>query len=95
MKKYEVMYILKPTLEQEQNKKVVELFQNLFTKLGSNVLEVKEIGLKDLAYDIQHFQKGYYVWMSVEANNESVAEFNRVVRINENVIRHIIVKDGE
>lgn len=95
MKKYEVMYILKPTLEQEQVKNVVESFKNLFTKLGSSVLEVKELGLKDLAYDIQHFKKGSYVWMSVEANNESVAEFNRVVRINENVIRFIIVKDGE
>lgn len=95
MKKYELMFILKPTLEAEQTKQVVEQFQSLFTKLGSTILEVKELGLKDLAYDIQHFQKGYYVWMSVDANNESVAEFNRVVRINENIIRHIIVKDGE
>ena len=95
MTKYEVMYIVRPTLEGEQVSKIISDINNVFTSLGSNILEVKELGLKDLAYEIQHHKKGYYVWLSLEATNEAVAEFNRVIRINENVIRDIIVKEGE
>jgi small subunit ribosomal protein S6 len=53
------------------------------------------MGLKDLAYEIDHHKKGYYVWLKVKANNEAIAEFNRVIRITEDVIRFIVVKEGE
>ncbi|MDL2292269.1 30S ribosomal protein S6 [Acholeplasma sp. OttesenSCG-928-E16] len=95
MKKYEVMYIVRPNLESEGVKKIVADFNEIFVSRNSKVLELKEIGLKDLAYEIQHFTKGYYVWLLVEANSESIAEFNRVVNITEDVLRHIVVKEGE
>ncbi|CCV64834.1 30S ribosomal protein S6 [Alteracholeplasma palmae J233] len=95
MKKYEVMYIIRPTLDSEQVKKVVSDMNNVFTTFGSNIVELKELGLKDLAYEIEKHKKGYYVWLLVEANNDAVNEFNRVVRITEDVIRFIIVKEGE
>lgn len=95
MKKYEVMYLVRPTVEADGVKKIVTDFNNLFTNFGAKVIELKEIGLKDLAYEIDHHKKGYYVWMLVEANNQAIAEFNRVVRINEEVIRFIVVKEGE
>ena len=63
--------------------------------MNSEVLELKEIGLKDLAYEIDHHKKGYYVWLKVNASNEAVAEFNRVVRITETVMRFIVLKEGE
>lgn len=95
MKKYEVMYIVRPNLETEGVKQIVAEFNEIFTSRGSKILELKEIGLKDLAYEINHFTKGYYVYLLVEANNEAIAEFNRVVRITEDVIRDIVVKEGE
>ena len=95
MKKYEIMYIIRPNLESEETKNLVASLSNIFTERQSEVLELKEIGLKDLAYEIDHLKKGYYVWTLVNATNEAVEEFNRVIRITENVIRYIVVKAGE
>ncbi|PKK93026.1 MAG: 30S ribosomal protein S6 [Tenericutes bacterium HGW-Tenericutes-6] len=95
MKKYEIMYIIRPTVESENIKTIVNNFNDLFVRFESQVLELKELGLKDLAYEIEHHRKGYYVWLLVEATPEAVAEFNRVVRITEEVIRFIVVKEGE
>lgn len=94
-KKYEVMYIIRPNVESDDVKVIVDRFNNIFTAHDSDVLELKEIGLKDLAYEIDHHRKGYYVWLLVNATNDAVEEFNRVVRINEQVIRFIVVKEGE
>jgi len=92
MKKYEVGYILKPNLDLEEIRKINETFYSIFSSNDSHVLEVKEVGLKDLAYEIQHYKKGYYVWLVVEASPQAVKEFNRVVVITENVIRFICVE---
>ena len=89
------MYIIRPNLESEETKSVIATLSNIFTERQSEVLELKEIGLKEMAYEIDHLRKGYYVWTLVNANNEAVEEFNRVVRITESVIRYIVVKDGE
>jgi small subunit ribosomal protein S6 len=95
MKKYEIMYIIRPTVESENIKTLVNNFNDIFVRFNSQVLELKELGLKDLAYEIEHHRKGYYVWLLVEATPEAVAEFNRVVRITEEVVRFIVVKEGE
>jgi len=92
MKNYEIMYILRPNLDGDARKEVVESFASIFPKMGSEEAEVKEWGMKDLAYEINDFRKGYYVVMNVTANNESIEEFNRLVRISEDVIREIVVK---
>lgn len=95
MKKYEVMYIVRPNVEKEEVKNIINNFNDIFVKMNSEILELKEIGLKDLAYEIDHHKKGYYVWLKVNASNEAVAEFNRVVRITETVMRFIVLKEGE
>jgi small subunit ribosomal protein S6 len=95
MKAYEIMYIIRPTVESEQIKEIINHFNEIFVSFNSEVLELKEMGLKDLAYEIDHHKKGYYVWLKVNANNEAIAEFNRVVRITETVMRFIVVKEGE
>lgn len=95
MKKYEIMYIIKPDLEGEETKAQIERLSTIFNNFGSKVLEHKEMGLKDLAYEIDHYKKGYYVWQLVEASSEAIFEFNRVIRITEDVIRFIVIKEGE
>ncbi|UKI50450.1 MAG: 30S ribosomal protein S6 [Clostridium sp.] len=95
MKKYEVMFILRSNLEQEKIQKEVADVKAIFTGNESEVLECKEWGLRELAYEIEHMRKGYYVWMLVNATPKAVSEFDRVVRLDENIIRHIIVVDGE
>lgn len=95
MKKYEVMFIVRANLEQEAIKAEIANVNNIFVNNGSKVLECKEWGLRELAYEIEHARKGYYVWMLVEANAAAISEFNRISGYNENVIRHIVVVDGE
>lgn len=94
-RKYEVMYIIRPNVESEGIKQLVDRFNNVFTTHNSEIVELKEIGLKDLAYEIDHHNKGYYVWLLVDATTEAIAEFNRLIRINEQVLRFIVVKEGE
>ena len=93
MKKYEAMYITRPELDEEQRKAVMEEVSATFTNHGSVVSEVKEWGLRDLAYEIAKCTKGYYVLLNVEATVEAVNEFNRVCNIKEAIIRHIIVAE--
>lgn len=95
MKKYEVMYIVRANLEQEAIKTEITNVNNIFTSNGSTVLECKEWGLRELAYEIEHARKGYYVWLLVDATPKAINEFNRIAGYNENIIRHIVVVDGE
>ncbi len=91
MKKYEVMYIIRPSVEEDARKALIEEINNVFSNNGSTVTEVKEWGLRELAYEIDKETKGYYVLLNVEATVEAVNEFTRVANINESVIRHIVV----
>ena len=93
MKQYTGMYIIRPTLTEDGFKAVVAEINNLFVEKGGKVLEVAEWGVKDLAYEINDFKKGYYVKFVVEANNEAVAEYDRICNIKEDIIRHILVRD--
>lgn len=93
MRKYEIMYIVKPDVEPEALNNIIERLSKTITNFDSKIIEHKEMGLKDLAYEIQHYSKGYYIWQSVEATNEAVQEFNRIVRIIEEVIRFLVIKD--
>ena len=95
MKKYEVMYILRSNLDAESVKAEVEAQKAIFTSNDSKVLECKEWGFRELAYEIDHTKKGYYVWMLVEATKEAVNEFDRLARISEKLIRHIVVVAGK
>ena len=91
MKKYEVMYIIRPNVDEEGKKNIIEKINNVFVKAASTVSEVKEWGLRELAYEIDGETKGYYVLLNVEATPEAVKEFDRVANIDESVIRHIVI----
>lgn len=91
MTKYEIMFIVKTTMEDDQIKKVSEDVQKLISK-PSKVIEFKEMGRKKLAYPIKKEVNGHYYVMTVEADHDTIKEFDRKVSINENVLRHLIIK---
>lgn len=96
MTKYEIMFIVKATLEEDAIKKCSDELQKLINNKPSKVVEFKEMGRKKLAYPIKKEVSGYYFVMTVEANHETISEFDRKVSINENVLRHLIIKvEGE
>ena len=95
MNKYEMMFIVKATMESENVKATAENMKKVVTDLKGNVVEYKELGEKKLAYPIKKELNGYYYVMNVNANNDIVAEFDRKARINENVLRHLIIRLDE
>lgn len=94
MNKYEIMFILK-TNEEEAIKREVSELKAIITNLKGEITNEKEIGNKKLAYPIKKELNGYYYVINCNANNEAVAEFDRKARINENVIRHLIIRLDE
>lgn len=93
MKKYTGMYIIRPTAEEEQINNVMADIEKIFTANGGSYVAAEGWGMRDLAYEIEDFRKGYYVKFAAEATNEAVDEYDRVCNIKEDVIRHILVKD--
>ena len=68
MNKYEIMFIVKPDVEEEARNTLIENFKNILTANGGTVDNVDEWGLRDLAYEIQDFKKGYYVVVSISSS---------------------------
>ncbi|HOA63793.1 MAG: 30S ribosomal protein S6 [Acholeplasmataceae bacterium] len=93
MRKYEGMYIIRPSLSEEQIKAIIEEINAIFTTRGSEKVDVNEWGMRELAYEIDNETKGYYVVFNVEATPEAVAEYNRICNIREDILRHIIIKE--
>ena len=95
MNKYEMMFIVKATMENEQVKATAENMKKVVSSCGGNVTEFKELGEKKLAYPIKNEINGYYFVMEIEATKEAEAELSRKAGLDENVLRHLIVKLDE
>ncbi len=91
MRKYEVVMIFEPSLEEDKRNRLTERLQTIINDDGK-VLEVDEWGLRKLAYPINDIPEGYYVLTQFEGTPETVAELDRVIKIVDGVMRHMIVK---
>ncbi len=92
MRKYELMFIVRTDIEDGEVKSVVDSLKKLLQDKKAKILEEKDMGQKELAYEIKKHKTGYYFLITVEADNDAIEEFERVVLINENILRHIVVK---
>lgn len=95
MNKYEIMFIVRPDLEEAEIKKTAEAMKKVLTDKGAKVQEEKAMGQKDLAYEMKKYKTGFYYLFVVENAKDAIEEFSRVARINENIIRHLVVRVDE
>ena len=98
MRNYEIMFIVKSTMESDQIKTSAEAMKKIITDYKSKVVEFKELGEKKLAYPINKEISGYYYVMTVEANVDAINEFDRKATLEEkggSLIRHLIIKLDE
>jgi small subunit ribosomal protein S6 len=95
MKKYEVMYIIRPNVDEESKKAVVERFNTVLTSNGAEITETKDWGKRRLAYEINDFREGFYQIVNVQTEAAAVQEFDRLAKISDDIIRHIVVKEEE
>lgn len=93
MNNYEIMFILRPTLSEEEVKETVKTFSKVINDNGSKVTEEKSLGQKELAYEIKDFKSGYYYLFEVESKDDkAIKEFDRLALISKDIIRHLITK---
>ncbi|MCD8028054.1 MAG: 30S ribosomal protein S6 [Erysipelotrichaceae bacterium] len=92
MHKYEIMFIIKSDVEEEARNKLIEYFKGILTTGEGTVDNVDEWGLRDFTYEIQHMKKGYYVVVDATTTPANISEFERLSRINANVIRHMTLR---
>lgn len=93
MRNYEIMFIVRPTLSEDEVKKVSNNFKEILTNNGAKVEDVKELGQRELAYEIKKCKSGYYFVFEVSANDDkAIKEFDRLGLISNDVIRHLITK---
>ncbi|MHA6165189.1 30S ribosomal protein S6 [Bacillus mojavensis] len=95
MRKYEVMYIIRPNIDDEFKKAVIERFSNVLTSNGAEITGTKDWGKRRLAYEINDFRDGFYQIVNVQADAAAVQEFDRLAKISDDIIRHIVVKEEE
>ncbi len=95
MNSYETLYIVKPDMEEEARAALIQKFSDLVANNGGEVENVDEWGARKLAYAIDYITEGYYVLMNFKANSDFPAELDRLMRINENVMRSMtLVKEA-
>ena len=92
LKHYETMFILKPTLTEEETVAQLDGVKALFEKNGAEIVATENIGIKELAYEIEKCKRGYYYVIYFRGNPAGIAEIERNYRNNENVIRFIFIK---
>ena len=96
MRNYEIMFIVRPTLAEDEIKKVASNFQKILENNGAKVVGVDAWGQKQLAYDIKVgnnvYKSGYYFVVNIESNDDkAVKEFDRLALISNDIIRHLII----
>ncbi|WP_232698023.1 30S ribosomal protein S6 [Brevibacillus daliensis] len=95
MRQYEVMYVLRPDLDEEKVKANVARYSDIVTNNGGEVTKLQEMGKRRLAYEIQKLRDGFYVLMNFKANADVVAETERLMKINDDVIRFLFVREDQ
>ncbi|MEG0874316.1 MAG: 30S ribosomal protein S6 [Clostridiales bacterium] len=95
MRNYEAMYILRPDLDEEQINANVEKFSGIITANGGEVTKVDHWGKRRLAYEVKKLREGYYVLCYFAAGTELPKELERNFKISDEVIRFLVVREGE
>jgi small subunit ribosomal protein S6 len=91
-KNYEMMYVLRPDLSEEQLNGIVNKYRDFLTDQGATDLNVQIRGRRRLAYDIKRYQDGIYVQMNYKASGKQVAPLERAMRLSEEVLRYLTIR---
>ena len=95
MRKYEAALILLSNLEEEVRNAEIEKVKNIITERQGTIEKVNEWGQRRLAYEIDKKREGYYVFIDFTAGADAVDEIDRICKISDNVVRHMITVEEE
>jgi small subunit ribosomal protein S6 len=92
---YEVMFIVRPDVADEDLDKLIEGFTTTVTTGGGEVKSAEKMGRRKLAYQVQKFNEGSYILLTVASGGSLIAELERRLRVTEQVIKYITVRTDE
>ena len=92
MNKYELALVVNAKIEDEARTATVEKVKEYITTFGVTITNIEEAGKKRLAYEIQKMREGFYYFIQFDAESSSPAELEQRLRIMENVLRYLCVK---
>jgi len=94
-RKYEVMFIVRPDVVEEDLDKLIAGFEGPIKQQGGAVNSVEKLGVRRLAYQVKKFNDGQYVLFHLDADGPVIAEFERRLRVSEPVIKFLSVRVDE
>ena len=92
MRAYELVYALRPNLQDEERGSLTKRFEELAKRLGCVRTEVKEWGLRRTAYELKRFHEVYYIVMRFVGDSSARDEIDRQLKLTDEVLRHLFVK---
>lgn len=95
MNKYEIMFIVKTTMESDAASKLANTYKTLITDEKGEVTNFKDMGQRKLAYAIKKQNTGFYYVINFNATSETVKELDRRLGLDENILRHLIIRLDE
>ena len=95
MRDYEALLIVNPMLDQEATEGVLTKLKNLINKNDGKVARMNEWGKRRLAHPIDKHTDGYYALIDFEGGSKTISELDRIAKITDDVLRHMITKKEE
>jgi len=92
---YELGFIIPSNIQEPETKSVIEVVKGWVNEFGGEVTNVDYWGRRRLAYMIDDFREGYYVFFTMEYPTESLGELERNLKLSDQVIRHLVVRLDE
>jgi small subunit ribosomal protein S6 len=95
MRKYEVMFIVRPDVSEEDVDKVIGQMESAVTATGGTVEKVERMGRRKLAYRVSRYREGVYVLFTLEGSGDTVKEFERRLKVSDAVVKFLTVRVDE
>jgi small subunit ribosomal protein S6 len=89
---YETLFVVKPTLTEEEIAAQIAKMKDVLSKVDAELLATNDMGMRKLAYPVEKNDRGYYTVLFYKANGDAIAEIERNLKINEDILKFLTVK---
>jgi len=95
MRKYEIMFVVRPDVPEEEVEKLIVQMEGIATAAGGKTEKIDRMGRRKLAYRVARQREGYYVLFVLEGTGDTVKEFERRLKVTDTVIKYLTVRVDE
>jgi small subunit ribosomal protein S6 len=95
LRTYELLFIVRPTLADQETEALIEQVKGHITNLGATVAKAQKLGRRQLAYEIDRHREGTYVLITFDGDGAGLIELDRRLRVTDSILRHTVVRIDE